>query len=123
MDFSNNTENVPNLEELMQLGIQTARQGNRKSARMIFQQVLATDRQNERGWLWMAAIADTPAERARYLKTVLQINPNNTKAQKELNQLLKKRATGTNQAFTYGMIGLAVVAVLILLAVLVMLVV
>lgn len=123
MDFPNNSDNVPNLEELMQLGIQTARQGNRQSARMIFQQVLATDKQNERGWLWMAAIADTPAERARYLRTVLQINPNNAKAQKELNQLLKKRATSNSQAFTYGMIGLAVVAVLIVLAVVVMLVV
>ena len=32
--------NSPNLEQLMQLGIQSARQGHKENARVIFQQIL-----------------------------------------------------------------------------------
>ena len=46
-----------NREELLQLGIQTARAGNKQSARVIFQQVLNGDPRNERALLWMAATA------------------------------------------------------------------
>lgn len=116
------SNNAPRIEELMQLGIQAARQGNRQNARMIFQQVLATDKQNERAWLWMAAVAETQADRINYLKTVLKINPNNTRANRELNQLRKKRATSNSQALTYGLIGLGIVLVLVILVVVVLVV-
>lgn len=113
---------TPNLEQLMQLGIQTARQGNKQNARMIFQQVLDTDKTNERAWIWMAAVAETPVDRARYLKTALQINPQNPTALRELRQMEHKRETNNSQVMVYGGIGLAVVLLLIAVVVVIMLV-
>jgi len=36
---------------------------------------------HEMAWLWRAGLADTPDEAIKHLRTVLSINPNNTKAQ------------------------------------------
>ncbi|HEX3050242.1 MAG TPA: hypothetical protein VHP83_06260 [Aggregatilineaceae bacterium] len=106
---------IPNLEQLMQLGIQTARQGNRQNARMIFQQILDADAQNERAWLWMAAVAENPADRFRYLTTVLRINPNNPTAQRELEKLKKRETSNTSQVLLYGGVGLAFLLLMIAL--------
>ncbi len=111
------SDNTPNLEQLMQLGIQSARFGNKENARVIFQQVLDADKQNERAWLWMAAVAETPDERMRYLNTVLRINPNHPTALRELKQLQAKQESSVGQAMRYGFLILAVILVLILLAV------
>lgn len=119
---NNPNKEIPKVDELMQLGIQAARQGKKQNARMIFEQILANDKQNERAWLWMAAVAETPAARINYLKTVLKINPNNIRAQRELSQHTQKRVASNSQAFTYGIIGLGIVLVLILVAVIVLVV-
>jgi len=117
MDSGTNRDvNIPNLEQLMQLGIQTARQGNKENARVIFQQVLDSDSHNERAWLWMAAVAETPVARVRYLNTVLRINPQNRTAQRELNRLKKGQESSTSQVLVYGGIGLAIIILLIAVA-------
>ncbi|NLX10974.1 MAG: hypothetical protein GXY36_15095 [Chloroflexi bacterium] len=115
MDTERN-ENTPNLEELMQLGIQSARHGNKPNARVIFQQVLDADKRNERAWLWMAAVAETPIDRVRYLRTVLQLNPNNSTAQRELKKLEKKQRVGNSKALLVGTIGLLIVLAIIVVA-------
>jgi|MTBAKSStandDraft_1061840.scaffolds.fasta_scaffold04860_5 hypothetical protein len=121
MDSETNRDvNTPNLEQLMQLGIQTARQGNKENARVIFQQVLDADSHNERAWLWMAAVAETPVDRVRYLNTVLRINPHNSTAQRELNRLRKGEESSTSQVLIYGGIGLAIIILLIAVAFLVL---
>jgi hypothetical protein len=120
-ETENGTES-PNLEQLMQLGIQTARQGNKQNARMIFQQILDADKKNERAWLWMAAVAETPMARLRYLNTVLRINPNNATALRELQQRKQRQESSTSQALVYGTISLAVVLLLIALALVVLVV-
>lgn len=122
MDTTTTANDTPNLEQLMQLGIQSAKQGHKQNARMIFQQILDADQQNERAWLWMAAVAETPTDRIRYLNTVLRINPNNATALRELSQQRKKQASRNNQALRYGMMGLGVVLVLVALAVIVLLI-
>jgi hypothetical protein len=111
----------PNLEQLMQLGIQTARHGNKQNARMIFQQILDTDKMNERAWIWMAAVAETPVDRVRYLKTVLQINPHNPTALRELRQMERKRESSNSQVLAYGGIALAVILLLVALAIVIIL--
>jgi len=117
MDSGTNRDvNIPNLEQLMQLGIQTARQGNKESARVIFQQVLDSDSYNERAGLWMAAVAETPVDRVRYLNTVLRINPQNRTAQRELNRMKKGQESSTSQVLVYGGIGLAIIILLIAVA-------
>lgn len=108
----------PNVEQLLQLGMQTARQGNKQNARMIFQQVLDTDKQNERAWLWMAAIADTPEDRIRYLQTILRINPNNQTAKRELDKMRRTRESHTSRVLVYGGVLLGVILVLVVVAIL-----
>lgn len=110
-------DNMPNLEQLMQLGIQSARNGNTENARVIFQQVLDADKQNERAWLWMAAVAETPVDRLRYLNTVLRINPNHPTALREIKQMQAKQESSVSQAMRYGFLILTVIVVLIVLAV------
>ncbi len=117
--MESNKSDLPNLDQLMQLGIQTARQGNKQNARMIFQQILDADGQNERAWLWMAAVAETPEDRVRCLNTVLRINPNNQAAQRELSNLKKKQASSNSQVLLYG--GFVLALVLILIAVVIFL--
>jgi GrpB-like predicted nucleotidyltransferase (UPF0157 family) len=107
----------PNLEQLMQLGIQTARKGNKPNARMIFQQILDADKQNERAWLWMAAVSETPEDRFRYLRTVLRINPHNQTALRELKKMQQRRESSNSQALRYGLIGLVIILILIALGI------
>ncbi len=119
---SGDSSNMPNLEQLMQIGIQTAKKGNKPNARVIFQQILDADKQNERAWLWMAAVAETPMDRVRYLRTVLQINPNNITALRELENLQQKKESSNSQVIRYGIFGLILVLVLIAFAVLVLII-
>ncbi len=113
---------APNLEQLMQFGIQAARLGNDVNARVIFQQVLDADSKNERAWLWMAAVAETPEHRIRYLNTVLQINPTNRAALREMDRIRRKSQFRNSQAFRYGLLALGLVIVVIIAAIMVLVV-
>ncbi len=76
---------------LLRAGIQAARMGNRVEAQRLLKQVLALDDSNESAWMWMASVVETPRERRTCLETVLELNPDNTRARQELeriNQLL-----------------------------------
>src|SRR5512145_2199411 len=101
MELRNQME-TPNLEQLLQLGIQTARQGQKQAARMIFQQVLDIDKQNERAWFWMASVVEDPDERMRCLQTVLRISPNNTNAQEQYNRIINRQQSSNSQVLLYG---------------------
>lgn len=113
-------QDVPNPEQLLQLGIQSARQGQKQAAQMIFQQVLDLDKQNERAWLWMASVIDDRAERMRCLETVLRINPNNARAQEEIDRILKSQQSSNSQVLRYGGIILAIMLVLVVFVILIM---
>lgn len=114
--FDSSASNEPTLEDLMQLGIQAARQGNKPNARLFFQQVLDADKHNERAWLWMAYVAESREDRVRFLNTVLQINPNNATAKKELDKMRRKAETSNTLVLRYGLMGLAVFLVLFAIA-------
>ncbi len=83
-----------NIQELLQLGIQAARQGNRAAARRLLMQVVEQDPNNELAWIWLASVAETVVQRRDYLERVLQINPNNDRARQALNRL-KRTAPDT----------------------------
>ena len=108
---------TPNLEQLLQMGIRTAREGNRQGAKLMFERVLATNSTDERAWLWLASIAkdeeDTEGAK-RYLETVLKINPNNETARKALAAMEGTRARGESRTLRFG---LAVVAALVILVI------
>ncbi len=116
-DFDQQDSNSPNLEQLMQIGIQTARQGNMENARVIFQQVLDADKNNERAWLWMASVAENPMDRIRYLRTVLALNPENRTAQRELKKVESRTKSNNSRVLAYGSIALAISLILIAAAV------
>ncbi len=120
--FDSSTSPEPTLEDLMQLGIQAARQGNKASARLFFQQVLDADKHNERAWLWMAYVDETHEERVRFLNTVLQINPNNTTARSELEKMRRRLESSNTLVLRYGFMGLAVVLILFAIALLLLIV-
>jgi hypothetical protein len=108
--------NVPNLEDLLRLGITTAKAGNKEGARVIFQQVIANDKRNERAWLWLASVEDSPIERRRILQTVLEMNPNNANAIKLLAAMDHVVASGEKQSMIIGiriLIGLVVLIAII----------
>ncbi|MBN1200470.1 MAG: hypothetical protein JXJ20_01320 [Anaerolineae bacterium] len=118
-DLNENSDS-PNLEQLMQLGIQAAKSGNKQNARMIFQQVLDGDKDNERAWLWMAAVAEDPVERLRYIKTVLRINPSNPTALRELEQRKQQKESSNSQVLVYGGIGLSIALLLVAVTVVIL---
>jgi tetratricopeptide (TPR) repeat protein len=114
------TPNTPNLEDLLRLGISSAKAGRRENARVIFRQVIEQDRRNERAWLWLASVEDNPLERRRILQTVLEINPNNANARKLLTAMDKAVSDSERRSITLGIRILIGVLALIALAILIL---
>lgn len=99
---------APNREQLLRMAIQSAKQGNKEGARVMFRRVISEDPRNERAMLWLAKIADSPGERQKWLERVIQINPENTTAQQALEQMAYNRsATENRRLLNYGGTGLA----------------
>ncbi|GAB4435353.1 MAG: hypothetical protein Kow00120_02150 [Anaerolineae bacterium] len=110
-------------KQLLNIGIQAAKAGNKATARVIFQQVLDEDKRNERALLWMASVAETPEERMRYLRAVLKINPKNPTARKYLASLEEASSKRDRQLVRYGLLaaGLAVLLLIVVVVVAVVL--
>jgi len=104
---------APNLEQLMQMGIRTARAGNKQNARMIFERVLEQNPEDERAWIWMAWAADNDVDRRRYLETALRINPNG-RARKLLADMESAKYTGESRTLVRGVSILLILIRLIL---------
>ncbi|HLY29152.1 MAG TPA: hypothetical protein VKQ72_22595 [Aggregatilineales bacterium] len=101
----------PNLEDLMNLGKNTAKAGNKENARVIFRKVLDTDKRNVEAWQWMASLADNNVDKRRYLETVLKLNPGNQWAQKQLAAMNNVVATGESASLRFGIMILVVLVV------------
>jgi Tfp pilus assembly protein PilF len=104
----------PNREDLLQLAISAARRGDKESARMMFNQILAEDATNERALMWMAKLADTREETALWLNRALAVNPNNQVALDALAKMKNKSSARDNRLLV--MFGV-VVGVLLVLAI------
>ncbi|MCC6801618.1 MAG: hypothetical protein IT319_01940 [Anaerolineae bacterium] len=118
-DFRESDSQAPNREELLQLAINAARAGNYKPARLMFEQVLKQDKNNERALMWLAKIAESKAERREWLTRVLNVNPNNDVARDALKRMAYKRSARDNRVLlTFGVLAgvLIVLAVVIVLA-------
>jgi thioredoxin-like negative regulator of GroEL len=113
------SKDLPNREELLQLATNAAKQGNKEGARTLFERVLNEDKRNERAMMWMAKLADTKAERVRWLNRVLAVNPDNDQAQEALRKIQYKRSAKENRTLLiFGMIlgVLIVLGIVIVLA-------
>ncbi len=118
----------PQVEELLQRGIEAAKAGDKQTARSLLEQVVQHDEQNEMGWFWLAAVVEDDIEKRTCLGNVLVINPDNERARRLLLQMEEQKATsqlhttlreegGTNRRALYiaAITGLGAVIVLVLL--------
>jgi len=87
----------PSINELLRLGIQAAKDGNQPAARMMFQQVIAQDRENLRAMLWLAKIAPDAETRISWLQRVLEIDPTNETATQALTNLQTRDVAQRNR--------------------------
>lgn len=111
----------PNREDLLQLAISAAKRGDKESARMMFNQILAEDKNNERALMWMAKLADSRDEMAVWLNRTLAVNPNNQTAIDTLAKMKNKSSARDNRLLVlFGVIvGVLIVLLLIVLIVLI----
>src|SRR5258707_9894878 len=100
-----------NLEDMMRLGVNSAKAGNKENARVIFQQVLSVDKRHVSAWLWLASLGNDDIDRRRYLETVLKLSPNNPTALKQLATMDKAIQRTQNSSLRLGII-LVVILVL-----------
>jgi Tfp pilus assembly protein PilF len=110
----------PNREDLLQLAISAARRGDKESARMMFNQILAEDATNERALMWMAKLADTREETALWLNRALAVNPNNQVALDALAKMKNKSSARDNRLLVMFGVVVGVLVVLLLIVLLVL---
>ena len=114
-DMNAGSDSGPSVEQMLRMGIDTAKNGNKDGARVMLRQVLQRDRRNDRAWTWLAYVEDDPVQRRRYLQNAVRINPENKTAQKALDKLKKSRTQTENKTMLYGSIalgGLIIVSIL-----------
>lgn len=110
----------PNREEMLQMGIRAAKAGNNEGARTLFEQILSQDKRNERAMMWMAKLADTKADRKKWLDRVLTLNPDNEGAREALKKIAYTRSAKENRTLlVFGMVAgvLIVLAIVIVIAI------
>lgn len=106
---------APNREDLIQLAIAAAKRGDKDSARMMFNQILAEDPTNERAMMWMAKLSDNRDDMAIWLNRVLAVNPNNQIALDALAKMKTKSSARDNRVLVlFGMV-VGVLVILLLL--------
>ena len=74
--------------------IQTFQAGDRDQARILFQELISTDPNNDTAWYYYAALQDDPARRRAALVRVLEINPQHQRARDVLAAMDAAGPTG-----------------------------
>ena len=72
------------MDNLLAKGIAAARAGEKGEARRILSEVLRGDSRNEKAWLWLSAVVESPRESLICLRNALRLNPHNPHARKGL---------------------------------------
>ena len=75
--------------------IAAVKQGKKAEARTVLLEILRSDPQNERAWLWMSAAVKSTEQKEECLNKVLELNPYNKPAQRGIDLLRKKRGVST----------------------------
>ncbi len=115
------------VQQLLRDGITAAREGDKSRARTLLDEVVAQDPENEKGWFWLASVADSDEERMVYLGNVITINPDNERAQAILERLEARQAGETEKSgldeevmpgisrrvVIFGVAGIAIIVVVI----------
>lgn len=105
-----------NNEELLNLGIQSAKRGNRDAARNLLRQVWQRDRRNERAMMWLAKVSRNDKERREWLDRIISVNPENETARNAIKGMEHKSASKENRTLIlFGVV--AVVMIVVVLAI------
>ncbi|GAB4528217.1 MAG: hypothetical protein OHK0046_46830 [Anaerolineae bacterium] len=87
-----------NADALVEEGIRAYRAGNKVEARRLLEKATDLDQMNEKAWLWLSAVVDSPEDQRICLENVLFINPNSKDAQRGLKLLDEKPAAAPSGA-------------------------
>jgi Tfp pilus assembly protein PilF len=107
-----NAGNSPNREELYNMAVNAAKQGQRQGAKVMFGQIVEQDKENYRAMMWLAQLSTTEKERRLWLNRVLDLKPNFAPAQEALDKLNQGNTAKRNkQWLRFGTIGYMVVLI------------
>jgi len=81
----------PDLDSLLQAGIDAARSGQDRHAHNLLLTVVAQDPARVRAWLWLSDVVDTLMEKERCLEKVLCLDPDHDQARRGLAVLRERR--------------------------------
>jgi twitching motility two-component system response regulator PilG len=70
----------------VQAGVNAARAGEKARAQTLLRAAVANDPEHELAWIWLASVAQSPAEAVHCLERVLTLNPNNERARAGLER-------------------------------------
>lgn len=79
------------VDDLIREGIAALKAGRRAEARELLMRATELDQWNEIAWLFLSGAVDSEEEQEICLQNVLEINPNNTRAQEGLRMLQSRR--------------------------------
>lgn len=108
------TQNTPNREQLINMAIRSAKQGQRKAARMMLQKVLAEDKRNERAMIMMAKLASSDKDKRKWYNRTLQVNQDNAAALDGIAKLDYEDAAARNRALYRIIVGSGVAIVIVI---------
>lgn len=75
------------IDDLLRQAVTAIKSGDKALGKQLLVQVLEQDSRNEHAWLWLSQCVTSLEQKLDCIKRVLDINPNNTTAQKELARL------------------------------------
>jgi hypothetical protein len=78
------------MSDKLSQAISLIKAGEKQQAGQLLAELLKTDPENERAWLWMSQVVQNNQQRRRCLQKVLQLNPANKTAHKALANLDRK---------------------------------
>ncbi len=83
--------------ELVERAAQAARLGRKEEARDLLIQVVEDDPRNERAWIGLIGLVDSPEDRITACENVLTINPTNEKVRSYLAQLQRQHPSSSQE--------------------------
>jgi len=75
------------IDDLLRQAITAIKSGDKALGKQLLVQVLEQDSRNEHAWLWLSQCVTSHEQKLDCIKRVLDINPSNATAQKELARL------------------------------------
>ena len=102
-------------EELLQLAVKAAKDGQKDGAKMMFRQIHSRDKRNETAIMWLAKLAGSEKERISWLTKALELNPTNEAAKKALDKMNYRDSANQNKTLILfgGIAALMVITVIV----------